>query len=73
MKMLRNLPDLWLLEKAITAIAMVTTEIVIVAMFVLIGEHLGWIAATLFAVAALYAVSRLIMKYIPLSQYLGVK
>jgi hypothetical protein len=64
-----SFPDLWHLEKAITAAAMMAAVIVILASYVMIGDHLGWLVASLFALAALLAVAWIIIRFIPLSEY----
>lgn len=63
--------DLWHLEKALTVTAMMAADLLMVAGFVSISDRFGWVAGIAFAVTALSAGIWVILKFIPLSEYLG--
>lgn len=64
-----QLPDLWHLEKTLTAVAMIVIVILIVAGFVTIGDRFGFVAGSAFAAAALSACIWIIVKFVPVSEY----
>lgn len=68
-----QLPDLWHLEKALTASAMMAAVLLIVAGFVTIGDSYGFLAGSVFAAAALSACIWIIIKFVPLSEYRAKK
>jgi hypothetical protein len=65
--------DLWHLEKALTATAVMAAAIVIAAGFIALGERLGWFAGGLFALGALSCCVWIIVRYVPLSEYRSCK
>jgi hypothetical protein len=70
----RLLPrDLWHLEKALTATAMMGAVLLTVTGFVSIGERLGWIAGSIFAAVALSVCIWIIVRFVPLSECTGRK
>ncbi|MNU58948.1 hypothetical protein D3C71_480980 [compost metagenome] len=68
-----QLPDLWHLEKALTAVAMIATVLLIITCFVTIGDRFGFVAGSVFAAAALSACIWIIIKFVPLSDYRAKK
>lgn len=64
-----QLPDLWHLEKALTAAAMMAVVLVIVAGFVTLSERYGWVTGSVFALIALTSCIWVIIRYVPLSEY----
>jgi len=69
MKMPCRLPDLWHLEKALTATGLMAAMLAVFAVFVAIGERVGWFAAGLFAVTALAGCVWIIVRFIPFSEH----
>jgi len=69
MKMPCRLPDLWHLEKALTATGLMAAVLVVFAVFVVIGERAGWLAAILFAVTAMSGCVWIIVRFIPFSEH----
>lgn len=62
-------PDLWHLEKALTAIAMVVCIGVIFGIFLAVGENLGWLPASVAAAVMLALSIWAVIRFIPLSEY----
>jgi hypothetical protein len=68
-----QLNDLWHLEKAITVVAMMAAVVAILALFAAINERFGFAAGGVFALTALAACVWIILRFVPLSEYLGRK
>lgn len=64
-----QLPDLWHLEKALTAVAMIATVLLIFAGFVIVTDRYGSVAGSVFAFSALSACIWIIIKFVPISEY----